>query len=283
MGNEVLPARSGMERSAGPSALLRVLGRRSELLWELTKRDFIGRYRGSILGVVWSLFNPVLLLSVYTVVFSVAFQARWGTGENESKATFATILFTGMIVHSFFAECLNRAPTLITGNPNYVKKVVFPLEILPLVAMFSALLHFVVSFCVLAFFSLAAGIAIHPGALLTPVLLAPLALMTLGLSWFLAMLGVFFRDVAQAMGLVTTVTMFLAPVFYSIDRLPGLFRDAVMLNPVTLPILQVRDAMLWGRPLDWERWAVSLAVGAIVCWLGFWCFQKSRHGFADAI
>ncbi len=109
---------------ATPIAIVSVLLHHRELLWDLVKRDFIGRYKGSMLGAVWSLFNPLLMLVIYTFVFNVAFKAKWGTGE-ESKVAFAIVLFSGMIIHSFFAECLNRAPGLITSHPNYVKKVVF--------------------------------------------------------------------------------------------------------------------------------------------------------------
>lgn len=253
-----------------------------DLLWELVKRDFIGRYKGSMLGVVWSLFNPLLMLAIYTVVFSVAFKARWGTGE-ESKVAFAIVLFSGMIVHSFFAECLNRAPSLITSHPNYVKKVVFPLEILPWMALFSAFLHFLVSFSVLLVFCLLAGVAIQGGALLIPIILIPLILLMLGLSWIFASLGVYLRDLSQVMGMATTVALFLAPIFYPIEALPETYQALLVWNPITLPVIQLRDLLLWGKPLRWDEWAISLLIGASVCQIGYWWFQKSRRGFADVI
>ncbi len=265
-----------------PAAMLGSVIRHRGLLRDLVRRDFIGRYKGSVLGVVWSLFNPLFMLAVYTVVFSVAFKAKWGTGE-ESRVAFAIVLFSGMIVHSFFAECLNRAPALITGHVNYVKKVVFPLEILPWMALFSALLHFLVSFGVLLVFCLLAGVAVHAGVLLVPLVLLPLILMILGLSWTFASLGVYLRDLAQVMGIVTTVALFLAPVFYRIDALPPAYQALLAWNPITLPIIQLRDLMLWGKPVNWADWAISLAVGAAVCEAGFWWFQKSRRGFADVL
>ncbi len=258
------------------------LWRHRELLLDLVKRDFIGRYKGSMLGVVWSLFNPLLMLTIYTFVFSVAFKAKWGTG-GESKVTFAIVLFSGMIVHSFFAECLNRAPSLITGNPNYVKKVVFPLEILSWMVLFSALLHFLVSFAVLLVFCLVAGVEIQSGILLIPVALFPLILMTMGFSWGFASLGVYLRDLAQLMGMVTTVLLFLAPVFYPIDALPASYQSLLIWNPITFPVVQLRDLLLWGKPMQWEQWGVSLAIGVLVCCLGYWWFQKSRRGFADVL
>lgn len=271
-----------IQHPATPAAMLGSVIRHRGLLRDLVRRDFIGRYKGSVLGVVWSLFNPLFMLAVYTLVFSVAFKAKWGTGE-ESKIAFAIVLFSGMIVHGFFAECLNRAPVLITSHANYVKKVVFPLEILPWMALLSALLHFLVSFSVLLLICLLAGVPVHAGVLLVPLILLPLILMILGLSWIFASLGVYLRDLAQITGIVTTVALFLAPVFYRIDALPPAYQALLAWNPITLPIIQLRDLMLWGNPVNWSHWAVSLAVGAALCQAGFWWFQKSRRGFADVL
>jgi len=253
-----------------------------ELIWELVKRDFIGRYKGSFMGVAWSLFHPLLMLAIYTVVFSVAFKARWGTGE-ESKVAFAVVLFSGMIVHGFFAECLNRAPDLIVSHPHYVKKVVFPLEILPWTILFSALLHLLVSFGVLLVFCLLAHITVQYSTLFIPIILLPLILLTLGLTWLFASLGVYLRDLSQGMGIVTTVLLFLSPVFYPTDALPESYRTLVMWNPITLPITQLRDLMLWNRPIQWSQWGVAMATGITASYLGHWWFQKTRKGFADVL
>ena len=217
------------QQSARPSALLGSFIQHRGLIWDLVKRDFIGRYKGSILGVFWSLFNPLFMLAIYTFVFSVAFKARWGTGE-ESKVAFAIVLFSGIIIHTFFSECLNRSPSLITSNPNYVKKVVFPLEILPWMALFSALLHFLVSFGVLQVFCLLADVPVHFGVLLTPIILIPLILMVMGLYWIFASLGVYLRDLSQFVVIVTTVALFLAPVFYRIETLPETYQSPPIWN-----------------------------------------------------
>jgi lipopolysaccharide transport system permease protein len=267
---------------AAPRRFLRGVLHRWSLLPELVKRDFAGRYKGSMLGILWSLFNPLLMLAIYTFVFSVALKARWGIGE-ESRIAFAVVLFSGMIVHSFFAECLNRAPGLITSNPNYVKKVVFPLELLPVMVLFSALLHLLVSLAVLLAFCLLAGIEVHAGTFALPLVLLPLMLMTLGISWILASLGVYLRDLAQIVGVITTVALFLAPVFYPVEALPANWRVLLAWNPITLPVIQLREAMLWGTPLQWDLWAASLAMGVATCLLGYWWFQKSRRGFADVL
>jgi lipopolysaccharide transport system permease protein len=267
---------------ATPAAMLSSLLRHRELLWALVKRDFIGRYKGSMLGVVWSLFNPLLMLAIYTIVFSVAFKAKWGVGE-ESKVAFAITLFSGIIIHNFFAECLNRAPSLITSQPNYVKKVVFPLEILPWMALFSALLHFLVSFGVLLVFCLLDGVVVQSGALLIPIALVPLVLMIMGISWFFASLGVYFRDLSQVMGMVTTVALFMAPIFYPIEALPQAYGKLLVWNPITLPVILLRNLMLWDKPFLWGAWAISLVIGLLVCQIGYWWFQKSRRGFADVL
>ncbi|MBB3944609.1 lipopolysaccharide transport system permease protein [Rhizobium skierniewicense] len=268
--------------SVDPTAVVKTLIHNRGLLWELTKRDFVSRYKGSVFGLAWSLFNPLLMLAIYTFVFSVAFKARWGAG-NDSQVNFAIVLFSGLIVHALFAECLMRAPTIIAANANYVKKVVFPLEILPLMTMGSALGNFIVSLVVLMFFCLISGTFIHPAGLLLPIILLPLLLMTLGLSWFLASLGVYLRDFAQVIGMLTTVALFLAPVFYPISALPPAYQSLLTLNPITLPVLQVRDALLWGAPLNWVAWAMSLLVSLAVFYLGFAWFQKTRRGFADVL
>lgn len=268
--------------SVGPLALAETLIRNRGLLWELTKRDFVSRYKGSVFGLAWSLFNPLLMLAIYTFVFSVAFKARWGTGD-ENQVNFAIVLFSGLIIHALFAECLVRAPSLIAMNANYVKKVVFPLEVLPLMTMGSALGNFAVSLVVLIFFCIVSGTPLQPAGLLLPILLLPLLLMILGLSWFLASLGVYLRDFAQVIGMLTTIALFLAPIFYPISGLPPLYQSLLILNPITLPVLQLRDALLWGEPLNWVAWGVSLMVGLAIFYLGFAWFQKTRRGFADVL
>lgn len=256
--------------------------RNRELLWQLSKREFFGRYKGSIMGVAWSFFHPVLMLVIYTLVFSVVFKAKWGIG-GDNKVTFALVMFSGMILHGLLTDCLNRAPDLIAAHANYVKKIIFPLEILPVVVLLSALLHFMVSFCILVVFSLFSGMSIHPGIILTPVVLLPLVLFTLGISWLLASLGVYLRDLSQVIGVVSAMLLFLSPVFYSLDAVPPEFQDLVLLSPLTLPITQLRDVMFWGKSIGWGSWSLSLAIGIFTCCFGFWWFQKSRKGFADVL
>lgn len=252
------------------------------LIWQMTKREVIGRYRGSVMGLLWSFFNPVLMLVVYTFVFSVVFKARWGIGE-ESKADFAIILFAGMIVHSLFAECVNRAPGLILSNVNYVKKVVFPLEILPWVTMGSTLFHTAISVLVLLIFFFGINFYLNWTVVFLPVLLLPLVLLTMGISWFLASTGVFLRDVGQTTGIITTVMLFLSPVFYSLSSLPVGYRLLLQANPITFIIEQARDILIWGRLPNWQGLGIYLIISLIAAGLGFLWFQKTRKGFADVL
>jgi lipopolysaccharide transport system permease protein len=212
----------------------------------------------------------------------VVFRARWG-GEDSSRIEFAIVLFVGMIIHGLFAECVNRAPALVLNNVNYVKKVVFPLEILPWVTMGSALFHAFISVLVL----LAAFVLTHSylnwSVILFPLLLVPLVLLTMGITWFVASVGVFLRDVGQTTGIITTMMLFLSPVFFPVSALPEDFRVLLHLNPLTFMIEQARGILVWGRPLNWSGLGVYFVASLIVAWLGLFWFQKTRRGFADVL
>lgn len=268
--------------SLSPREMMATLWRNQDLIKTLVKREVIGRYRGSVLGILWSFFNPVFMLTVYTFVFSVVFKARW-VGGGDSKTEFALILFAGLMVFNLFAECVNRAPSLVLSNVNYVKKVVFPLEILPVVSFGAAFFHAAISFGVwLLFFLLFFGLP-PVTALLLPIVILPLAALTLGLSWFLASLGVYLRDVGQFIGIATTALLFLSPIFYPISVLPEKYQTLLLLNPLTPVIEQVRDILLWGKMPDWVFFGGYFAISTFIAWLGFAWFQKTRKGFADVL
>ncbi|MEQ1816299.1 MAG: ABC transporter permease [Nitrosomonas sp.] len=269
-------------RSISPFALFGTLKTHRSLIYNLVKREVIGRYRGSVMGILWSFFNPVLMLVVYTFVFSVVFKARW-VGGTDSKTEFALVLFAGLMVYNLFAECINRSPGLVLGNVNYVKKVVFPLEILPVVAIGSAAFHLLVSLLVwLIFYLIYFGIP-QATLILFPLVLIPFFLLTLGFSWFLASLGVFLRDVSQIVVVMTTALMFLSPIFYPITALPQEYHIFLQINPLTFVIEQARDVMIWGKGMNWIAWATYLLLAAIMAWLGFAWFQKTRKGFANVL
>ena len=265
------------------AALARSLWQHRNLIMQMARREVVGRYRGSIMGLAWSFFNPILMLVVYTFVFSVVFKARWGTGGEESQTGFAIALFVGMIVHGLFAEVLNRAPGLILSNINYVKKVIFPLEILPVVSLGAALFHTIISLGVLLAAILLINGSLAWTALFFPLIILPLLIATLGIAWFLASLGVFARDVVQTVGIFTTVMMFISPVFYPISALPEKFQIWLMLNPLTFVIEQSRAVMIFGKVPDWAGLGIYTAASLAVAWAGFWWFQKTRKGFADVI
>lgn len=268
--------------SVSPGEMVASLWRNRNLITALTKREVIGRYRGSFMGILWSFFNPVFMLAVYTFVFSVVFNARWG-GGSDSKTEFALILFTGMIIFNFFSECVIRAPGLILSNTNYVKKVVFPLEILSIVALGAAAFHLVISVIVwLLFYVIFFGMP-HPTLLLLPFIALPLALFTIGITWLLASLGVYLRDVGQIVGVVITAMMFLSPIFYPVSALPEQYQVLLHLNPLTPVIEQTRQALVWGNVPDLKLWSAYLVGSAAIAWLGFAWFQKTRKGFSDVL
>jgi homopolymeric O-antigen transport system permease protein len=271
---------------ARPTSLKELLAsqwRNRHLILQMTKREVVGRYRGSVMGLAWSFFNPLLMLSVYTFVFSVVFKARWGLNGGEDKASFAIFLFVGMIVHGLFAECVNRAPGLILSNVNYVKKVVFPLEILPSVAMGSALFHAGISLIVLLAVRLVVNQQLAWTAIFVPMIFLPLCIATMGVAWFLSAIGVYVRDVSQTIGIITTVLMFLSPVFYPTTALPIEYQTWLRLNPLTYVIEESRKVLVSGQLPDWGGWISFLLVSIAAAWMGFWWFQKSRKGFADVL
>lgn len=268
---------------SSPIAMIRSIWTHRNLIHQLIKREISSRYRGSFLGLAWSFFNPLLMLSIYTFVFSVVFKARWGLDTEQNKAEFALVLFVGLIIHSLLAEVITRAPTQILSNINYVKKVVFPLEILSVVNIAAALFHSVLSFAVLVlalvFFSGVPSLT----AILTPLTVLPIIPLLLGLGWIFSALGVYIRDIAQFIGLTVTALMFLAPIFYPVGAIPTELQTVLLLNPITLPIEETRAVLLFSTPPDWLAITFYWVVSLTICSIGFWWFQKSRKGFSDVI
>ena len=257
--------------------------RNRQLIYQMSKRDVVGRYRGSFLGLAWSFFNPLLMLAIYTFVFSVVFKARWGLEVEESKADFAIILFVGLIIHGLFAECINRSPGLIISNVNFVKKVVFPLEILPWVAFNTALFHALVSLVVLLIAQLVFNFHIPATAVLFPVVMLPLVFATMGLAWFLASLGVYLRDIGQVTTMLTTMLLFLSAVFFPLSVLPERYQFWLQLNPLAFIIEEGRKVLLFGDAPDYSGLTILMLVSMTVAWAGFAWFQKTRKGFADVV
>jgi len=267
---------------ATPVEMLASAWRNRELIQVSTKREVLSRYRGSFMGLMWSFFTPLFMLAVFTFVFSVIFQARWGGGSG-SKTEFALLLFAGLLVFNLFAECINRSPGLILSNVNYVKKVVFPLEILPVVGLLTGLFHTLISFSVwILFYIIIFGMP-HLTVLYLPLVLLPFCLLLLGLSWALASLGVFLRDVSQVIGVMTTALMFLSPIFYPVTAFPQEYRFVLYLNPITTVVEQARNVLFWGQTPDFLMLGVYWLTTLCIAWLGFAWFQKTRKGFADVL
>lgn len=283
MSNVLISINPHASHPSSPRALYQSLWENRQLIAQMTQREVAGRYKGSALGLAWSFFNPVFMLLVYTFVFSEIFNSHWSSGDINNKTQFALILFVGMIVLNLFAEVSNRAPGLIVGNVNFVKKVVFPIEILPVVAMGAALFHAGISLLVLlATFAVFNGY-LNLTAIFIPLIWLPLVILVLGLAWILASLGVFLRDTGQTIGIITTIFMFLAPVFYPISAVPARYRGFIMANPLTFIIEQSRDVIIWGRAPDWWGLALYSTVALVFAWGGYAWFQKTRKGFADVL
>jgi lipopolysaccharide transport system permease protein len=262
---------------------LQVILSRSELIMQLAKREIIGRYRGSVLGLLWSFFNPIFMLIIYTFFFSVIFKTKWSTGVGEGKTEFAIMIFSGLIIFNLFSESIGKSPTLILNNVNYVKKVVFPLEILSPVSILASTFHALISLVVLLIFI---GIVRHnivPTILYFPLVLLPLLILTLGFSWIFAAIGVYLRDVSQTINLFLSALMFLSPIFFPISILPFKVQKLINLNPLTFIIEQTRAVLILGQQPHWQGLTLYLFVAVLFAVLGLFIFQKSRKGFADVL
>lgn len=259
------------------------LWKNRELWWRLTEREVLGRYRGSLLGIAWSFLNPLAMLGVYTFIFSQVFKVRWGSLEQSGPMGFAINLFAGLIVFNLFSECAIKAPTSILINPNYVKKVIFPLEILGAVIVGSAFFHAITSLVVLALFTLINKQPIQLTWLWLPVVWLPLLLGCLALSWFLSAVGVFLRDLSQLISVVVSMLMFLSPIFFPLSALPARWQPMLSLNPLANFIEQTRLVLIIGKMPDPTYLLVSIVITACLCELSYRVFNKAKRAFADVI
>lgn len=266
-----------------PLKLTRNLWRHRDLIVQLTRREIEGRYRGSFLGIIWSLANPLMMLSIYTVVFGVIFRSRWPQARGDGLADFALILFAGLMAYSCFSEIVNRAAGSVVAVPNYVKKVVFPLEVLPISTLGAALFHMLVSVAVLLVAQLAFGGGMPWTVVLLPLVSLPMIFLGLGLGWFVASLGVYVRDIGQAITIVLQIMFFLTPIFYSIDMIPEPLRSLVLLNPMAPVTENFRRVLLWGELPSWPGTLWWILATAAILMFGYAWFMKTRKGFADVL
>lgn len=270
-----------------PRAMLRGLWLHRRLIWQFAKREILARYRGSLLGVLWAVLTPLLLLAVYSFAFAVVFGARWTADPDESPFDYALIMFAGLLVFNVFAEVVNRSPQLIVGNANFVKRVVFPLEIFVVATLLSALINLAIGLAVWTAGWVVLNQAPPPlTGLLLPAVLLPTVLLTLGLGWLLAALGVFLRDIGHGVVLVTQMLFFATPIFYSVERVRQshpLAARVIASNPLAQVIESVRQVLIRGELPDWRAWCAALAASAAVAVLGYAFFMKSRRAFADVV
>ncbi|SJL83540.1 ABC transporter permease [Vibrio palustris] len=253
------------------------------LIYQLTKRDILSRYRGSAIGLTWSIITPLLMLTLYTFVFSYVFKARWGEAPQLPKEMYALVLYTGMILHGLFSDCLNRSPTVLISNTSYIKKVVFPIEILNWVTLFSALFQAVISFVILFIATILIQGSLSYTSLLLPILLIPFLLLTLGVGWFVSALSVYFRDVIHLTGILTTILMFASPIFYPVSILPEKLRVFIYMNPLTYFIEEARNVIIWGKFINYNSYIIVLTLSILTAFLGYFFFQRVRKGFADVL
>lgn len=262
-----------------PLRIFADIWRHRYLLGQLVKRDVLLRYRGAMFGVLWVFLSPLLMLSIFAFVFGHIFQARWPQ-QNEA-IPFWIVMYAGLIVFNMFAESVSRAPSAVRGYPSYVKKIIFPLGILPLVPIGSALIH-----CAFNFLILLAALAwigkLYAEVLFFPLLLIPVLLLALGLSWFLAAWGVFIKDMNQIVPVFVQMLMFLSPVFYPVSAVPEFLRPIYLYNPLGA-VIEANRSLISGHSVQWSAWLLSLVIGLFASVLGYAFFVHSRGEFADVL
>ncbi|WP_308722766.1 ABC transporter permease [Paenibacillus polysaccharolyticus] len=263
--------------------LVTTLTKNRNLIIQLTKRDILSKYKGSLLGIIWSILNPLFMLVIYTLVFGEIFQSKWGRSGTESTFVFGLILFTGMIVYNIFSEVLSRSTSIIQSNVNYVKKIIFPLEILSPILVLTALFNGLISLVILIIMSVCLGIHLSWSILLIPVVLLPLILLSTGLGWFLAAVSVFFKDANYIVTILLQVALFLSPVFYSVEIVPDYLRFIYNYNPLGILIEQMREIILWGELPNWNEWLSVTLVSLVILVAGYYFFRRLKGAFADVI
>lgn len=271
-----------LKQYLNPLQFVRNLWQYRELIQQFTRREIEGRYRGSFLGLFWSFVNPFVLLLIYTFVFGVIFKARWPEG-GEGLGQYALVIFCGLIVFNIFSETINRASTLVIAVPNYVKKVIFPLEILPISALGASLFHGLVSFAILLVVNLIINGTFQWTLIFLPIIMLPLLFLCLGLGWFLASIGVFIRDVYYFVTLVTQIIFFSAAIFYPFTALSPTAQIIVRFNPLLSIVEHFRRVILWGTFPNWLSLAVWTLLTAMLMLLGYAWFMTTKKAFADVI
>lgn len=254
----------------------------ASLIWQFASRLVQTRYRQSWLGTTWVLLTPLLMLTVYTLVFRNIFRVRWGTLD-ESNLAFALRLYAGLAVFNFFAECINRAPNLVLAEPHLVKKVRFPLEILPWVNLMAGLVHLGIALVMLCLLGAWEQAQLSLTLLALPLVWLPLMPLVVGLGWWLAAIGTYVRDIDQLVSMALSVLMFLSPVFFPVEALPAQWQQWVLINPLAGVMTDTRSVMLAGHWPDWSRLALNFLACTALAAAGAVFFHRVREGFADVV
>ena len=260
------------------------LAGKRDLWWQFTVRAVETRHRGSYLGWVWAVLNPLLMLTIYVVVFGVIFGGHFGRLPGETPTDFVLAVFLGLIIYHLLAETLATAPAIVVSQPNLVKKVVFPLDLLPLAQVGAFWFHFLISLALM----LAGAVFFGRGLSLSglawlPVILLPLLLTSIGIGWIIAALGVFFRDLTQAMPFVAQIVLYASAIFYPLARIPAGLWTFLKWNPLLHTVELARDALLWNIPVSLPHLAYTYGCGAALFVVGRWMFRKLQPAFADVI
>lgn len=256
-----------------------------ELTVQLLERDLAQRHRGTLLGGIWALLNPLGMLAVFTFVLTQVFRIRWPDAPPDAPVTYCAIMvLCGMVTYGIFSEALTRACTGVVVSANLVKRVVFPIEVLPVVNVLAAVVNGLYGFVTLLGLScLALGAPPPITSLLLPVVLIPLLLWTLGLGWLVAGLGVFARDLGHGLAIALQALYFLSPVLYTVEQVPAWARDVIGLNPLGAAIGDVRKVLIVGAPPSWSRWLLTAAAGLVVAGGGLAFFRRVKGAFADVL
>lgn len=267
-----------------PLAMLRNLRAHAYLTWQMSKREVQARYRGTRLGLLWAVLTPLILLSIYTFVFAVVFRNRWGTDPDETRGHFALTMFCGILLYNIFAEVVARSPGMVVGSPNYVKKLVFPVEVFVPAGVITALINFLLGCGVwIVGWLLLKWTWPQPTLLYLPLVVLPVVLLALGMGWILASVGVFLRDVGPAVSLAVQMLFFLTPIFYRLEVVPQPYRTFIALNPLAHAVEDVRRVMMFGEPPAWVWWSFAVVASGALAVLGYAFFMKSRRAFADVL
>lgn len=273
-----------------PASMLTMLSVHRGLIAQFARRDVLERHKGAYLGSLWNIISPVITLLIYGFVFGYVFESRWrdptlaaNEGDGGAAASFLLPFFLGHSMYHFFSECVGRAPLTVAARPNLVKKVVFPVEILPVVSVLSAMVYPLVAIPLLFIAQLVVVGSIPMTVLMLPLMFLPLIFAAMGISWFLASLGVYSRDIKNVVQVVLQLLIFMTPVFYSPERIPHRFRGLYGLNPLGFIIEQARGVTLWGREPNWTKFAMITLSSLIAMQLGYAFFMRTKRGLADVI